>query len=284
MISDYSNTYISIVLAAVLTGSITQLAHAEEQSAVHPYLTEKFSVDVGIFYPEREFGIQVNSTITGPSEPIDFEGDVGARLSDELFSLNFAWRFGEKWQLEGQYFAASGSRGATLEEDVEWKNVVFLAGTGVKAGQNFSVFRTFFARRFESGEKHEFGVGGGLHWLKFGAFIEGNITTSEGAVVFDRESVEALAPLPNIGVWYMYSVSPKLALTTRVDWLDVTIKQYGGALTNASIGLNYQVFEHAGIGLNYNAFNLDITIDKTDWRGKASISYEGLYAYLSFYW
>ena len=273
-----------VVLIFVLIGSFTQLASAQEHGDVHPYLTEEFTVDIGIFFPEREFGIQVNSTIDGPSEPIDFEGDVGTKLSDELFSLNFGWRFGEKWQLEGQYFGASGSRGATLEEDVEWKDVVFLAGTGVKAGQNFSLFRTFFARRFESGEKHEFGLGAGLHWLKFGAFIEGNITTSEGAVVFDRESVEAVAPLPNIGAWYMYSISPKWALKTRVDWLDASIKEYGGALTNASIGLNYQIFKNAGIGLNYNSFKLDISVDKTNWHGNANISYEGLYAYLSFYW
>jgi hypothetical protein len=273
-----------VVLSVALLNSITALAQAEEQSSEHPYLGEKFFIDLGVFFPEREFGIRVNSTITGPSEPIDFEADIGASESDEVFSLNFGWRFGEKWQLEGQYFESNGTRGATLQEDVEWKDIVFLAGTGVKAGQDFTLFRTFFARRFESGENREFGVGAGLHWVRLGAYIEGNITTAGGATLFGRESVEVLAPLPNLGVWYMYSISPKWALKARLDWLDISIEEYDGSLTNVSIGLNYQLFEHAGLGLNYNAFNLNLDIDKTSWRGNAELSYEGLYAYLSFYW
>jgi hypothetical protein len=274
----------AIVLTTVLLVSTQQFVQAEEQSDLHPYLNEKFFVDVGIYYPERQFGIRVNSTITGPVEPIDFDADFGARKSDELFSLNFGWRFGEKWQLEGQYFGASSARGTELKEDVEWKDVVFLAGSGVNAGQDFSLIRTFFARRFESGDQHEFGVGAGLHWLKFGGFIEGNIMTEGGESAFRRESVSAVAPLPNIGAWYMHSLSPKWAFKARVDWFGASFDIYDGTMTNASIGVNYKVFKNAGIGLNYNAFNLDLNVNKTDWRGNANISYEGLYAYLSFYW
>ena len=273
-----------VVLSAALICSATQLAHAEEQSKEHPYLTEKFFIDVGIFYPERQFNISVDSTIPGPSDPIDFDAEIGARKSDELFSVNFGWRFGQKWQLETQYFAASGSRGAALEEDVEWGDIVFLAGSGVKAGQDFSVFRTFFARRFESGDEHEFGVGAGLHWLKLGAYIEGNVMTGAGDAAFRRESVSAVAPLPNIGAWYMHSLSPKWALKARVDWFGASFDIYDGTMTNASIGLNYQVFKNAGLGLNYNSFILDVDVNKNGWHGNANISYEGLYAYLSFYW
>ena len=282
LISIVSTSLLSLI--AALIGSFTQLAHADEQSSEHPYLSETFFVDVGVYFPEREFAIRVNSTIVGPVESIDFEGDLGARISDELFSLNFGWRFGEKWQLEGQYFASSGTRGAVLEEDLEWGDIVFLAGSGVKAGNDFSLIRSFFARRFESGDEHEFGVGAGLHWLKFGAFIEGNIMTEAGDSAFRRESVSAVAPLPNVGAWYMRSLSPKWALKARVDWFGASFDDYDGTLINSSLGLNYQVFENFGVGLNYNFFDLDVNINKTNWRGNANISYEGLYAYLSFYW
>jgi hypothetical protein len=55
-------------------------------------------------------------------------------------------------------------------------------------------------------------------------------------------------------------------------------------LINASIGLNYQAFENFGIGLNYNVFDLDVDVKKNNWRGNANISYDGPYAFLSFYW
>jgi hypothetical protein len=274
----------SVVLTVALTGSITQLSQAQEQSNVHPYLTEEFFVDIGVFFPERHVGIRVNGSITGPSEPIDLEGDLGARISDQTFSLDFGWRFGEKWQLEGQYFASSGGREASLKEDVEWGDFVFRAGTSVKAGQDFSLIRAFFARRFESSDKHEFGVGAGLHWLEFGAFIEGNIITGDGTTAFRRESVTAVAPLPNIGAWYMHSMSPKWAFKTRVDWFGASFDDYDGTLINASLGLNYQAFDNFGVGLNYNIFDLDVGVKKSNWRGSANMSYKGLYAYLSFYW
>lgn len=39
-----------------------------------------------------------------------------------------------------------------------------------------------------------------------------------------RASASVCAPLPNFGVWYMHSWSPKWTITTRLDWLDVTFE------------------------------------------------------------
>jgi len=51
--------------------------------------------------------------------------------------------------------------------------------------------------------------------------------------------------------------------------------------TDDSFGLNYKIFEHAALGLNYNYFELDVTVDKSDWRGNVETTYDGLYAYVS---
>jgi hypothetical protein len=66
--------------------------------------------------------------------------------------------------------------------------------------------------------------------------------------------------------------------------LDVDVGDYGGSLLNASVGVNYQVVRHVGIGLNYNHFDLDITVDKSDWRGRVRSTYNGWYANISIYW
>jgi hypothetical protein len=273
-----------VVVAVFLILSTPRFVLAKEQGDIHPYLTNEFFVDVGVFFPDRKVKLQVDGVLSGPSDPIDFEKEAGSRRSDETFSLNFGWRFGEKWELGGQYFASSGVKGKVLQEDVEWNDVIFEQGTGISAGQDFSLIRIFFARRFESSEKHEFGVGAGLHWLELGGFIEGNINVGGGGGAFRRETVSATAPLPNIGAWYMYSISPKWALKTRLDWFGASFGDYDGTLINAALGVNYRAFEHVGFGLNYNLFNLDLGVDKSDWHGNAEMIYEGAYAYLSFYW
>ena len=102
--------------------------------------------------------------------------------------------------------------------------------------------------------------------------------------MFRREAVSASAPLPNIGAWYTYSISPRWALKGRLDWLSASVGDYDGRLVNASLGVNYQVFEHAGLGLSYNLFDLEVGVSKSGWRGRWETNYEGPYVYLSFFW
>lgn len=50
------------------------------------------------------------------------------------------------------------------------------------------------------------------------------------------------------------------------------------------LGINFHVTENFGAGIHYNDFELDVVIDKSDWRGRADMSFEGIYAYVSAYW
>ena len=284
MPSPKMKSLMSVVLVSMLFAVDTGALRAEVEDDVHPYLTDKFFVDLGMYFPNREVQFRVNGTLDTPNDIIDFESEVGLGKSDQIFSLNFGWRFGEKWELEAQYWAISTGENAVLESDVEWRDVVFEQGSSISAGTDFTLLRTFFARNFETSERQRFGVGAGIHWLELGAFIEGNAIIAGGANSFRRESVRAGAPLPNFGVWYMYSMSPNWAFKGRIDWLDVDVGDYGGSLLNASFGLNYQIAEHVGVGLNYNHFDLNISVDKTNWQGRVRSTYEGLYADLSIYW
>ena len=272
------------LLVCVLLIAGGNLAHAQEPGNVHPSLTEKFVLDAGMFFPSRSFEIHVDGNIEGRNPSIDFEDEFGLNKSDETFAIDFGWRFGKKWSLRTQYFDSSGSRSAVLDEDIEWNDVIFGQGTTAVAGQDFSVLRVFFGRQFATSERHDFGVGAGLHWLEIGAFIEGNIIVGGAPNVFRRESVNVAAPLPNIGVWYKYSLSPKWALKSRYDYLNADIGDYNGSMTNAALGFNYQILENFGIGLGYNFFELDLGMTKSDWRGEVNSRYEGLYVFASAYW
>jgi len=262
----------------------TNLAHPQELRNVHPMLTDKFVIDLGMFFPERSVKVRVDGSVTGTRQDINFESQFDLEKSDETFAIDFGWRFGQKWSVLAQHFQSSGSSGAVLNEDVEWGDVVFGQGTNAIAGQDFSVVRVFFGRQFSTDERHDFGLGLGLHWIEISAFLEGEIVVGGGPNVFGRESVSAEAPLPNIGAWYRYSLSPKWAFKSRVDWFGADVGDYSGDLINAAVGINYQMFDNFGVGLNYNALVLDLGVNKTNWRGQFETSYEGLFAYVSTSW
>jgi len=258
--------------------------HAQQQTGVHPYLTEKFFVDLGIYFPDRETTLGVDGGISGINDDFEFERVTGTKQDDETFSMDFGWGFGKKWALYGQYFKSTSATGAALTEDVEWRDFVFEEGTNVLVGQEFSVTRFFFGYEFDSSPRHDFGVGLGLHQLKFRAFIQGEVLIAGLPGGSRSELVGHEQALPNIGIWYKYSLSPNWAFRARYDWMDASVDKYDGILTNRSIGLNYQLTDNFGIGVNYQGVKLDVTINKPFWRGRLEQRLEGGFVYLSVFW
>ena len=136
-----------------LVGGV-QSVYADDQNDVHPYLSAKFFIDTGVYFPDRKVAISVGGSISGVSPFVDFQQEFGVGKSDDTFALNGGWRFGEKWQLGLQYFEFSDAKTAVLAEDIEWRDVVFQQGSSVAAGHDFELVRVFFARRFESKKDH----------------------------------------------------------------------------------------------------------------------------------
>ena len=273
---------VSAVIAVLITGAS---AHGQEQEEPHPYLSDTFFLDVGLFMPERKIELSVDGPLGSVAgEDIDFDESFGLSKRDDLFAMNFGWRFGEKWELGAQYFESDGQRQKALEEDIEWGEFVFGAGTGVTAGIDFRLFRTFFGRNFDSADHHDFGVGLGLHYMEIGAFIEGLAILNGQQAGFRREAVSAKAPLPNVGVWYVRSRSDRWAMRLRFDWFGAKIDDYDGELINLGAGLNYRLLDNVGVGLSYNYFELDIGVNKRGWRGEVKTIYDGLFVHASAYW
>jgi hypothetical protein len=257
-------------------------AAAQSDATSHPLLDSDFIVGAGVYFPDKNFEIGVNGR--EPNLEIDFEEAYKLNDSETTWAVDFIWRFGEKWSVQGQYWKVGDSGAAVLEEDVEWGDVVFQQGTGASAGVDLDVARVFFGRKFSQGPQHEFGLGAGLHWMQIDAFVEGQILTSIGDTEFFRDSVEADAPLPNIGAWYYWSWAPKWALTSHVDWLSASIGDYSGSLWNASLGVNWALFDHFGLSAGWNLFKLDVDVEKSDWNGGAEISQNGPFVSLTAYW
>ena len=262
-----------LMILTIFLTSLSGTVAAQTADDYHPFLSDKFNLEIGAFWPQIDFTARVDGS--HPDEEIDFDEALSLDDKQTAGSINFRWRFGEKWSLWGQYWSTSNSGGAVLDEDVEWEDVVFKAGTFANGGADLDVGRIFLGRKFNLAPQHEFGLGAGLHWMSLDTFIEGEIIVGPISTEFERVSVSAEFPLPNIGAWYMYSWSPKWMFQTRLDWLSASIGDYSGSLWDAQAGINYQAFKNIGFGFYYSAFMLDVDIDKSDWHGSADFSQNG---------
>lgn len=249
---------------------------------VHPEISSRFNIDLGVFFPDRTARLGAGVDV-GADSGIDFSDQFGLEKHHETFALDFSWRFGEKWSVSAQYFETSGKAEAELGEDVDWNGILFTRGSTVKASTGFALYRALVGRSFGSDERTDFGIGIGLHWLELNAALEGNIFVNNN-VAFTREAVAAAAPLPNIGAWYRYSLSPRWAFRARADWFSAAVDEYDGTLVNWQVGVNYKLFPNAGLGLAYNAIDLDVGIDNRRWYGNADLSFDGPFAFVSIYW
>ena len=246
---------------------------AQTADDYHPFLSDKFYLEIGAFWPKVDFNLRVDGR--EPEEEIDFDEALHLEDYQTAGSINFRWNFGEKWSFWGQAWTTDTSGGAVLEEDVEWEDIIFKEGTFAKGGVELDVVRAFVGRKFDLPPQHELGLGIGLHWMNLDTYLEGEIIIADNTTDFHRASVSAGFPLPNIGAWYMYSWSPKWLFQARVDWLSATVGNYSGGLWDAQAGINYQAFENIGFGLYYSGFVLDLDVDKSDWRGTTELAQAG---------
>lgn len=259
-------------------------ANAELRDDLHPLLDGKVHVDLGPFFPNKRLRLGVDGSTNVVTPLIDFNEELGLKAADETFSLDVGWRFASNWMLTAQYFESANKSAWQLDEDIEWEDLVFPAGSTAAAGSRFSLTSLFVGRALDTKENFEIGFGMGLHLIEVSAYIEGTALGPGGEAYFGREAVKTDAPLPNIGAWYKHSISPSWAFRARIHWIDASIDKYDGHVTNLSLGFNWRFSKHFGLGLNYNDFELDLKVRESDWRGRVINRHDGLFLHLSGYW
>lgn len=265
----------SSVPAALLLFSL-QTAAAQDYD-FHPALSDRFLFTTGAFKSDSALKVSASGSLDINRSEIDFGNTIGVDEKTTIFNGQLRWQLGQeqKWSLWGQYFKNSSTGTASLEKDVEWQGDTFLAGTSVGGGVRIEVIRGFIGRSLIRKPQHDLGIGAGLHSLKLAAFIEGQAVLEDGTAKFRQDDASTTAPLPNLGLWYNYSPARNWLLHARFDWLSASIGDYDGTFWNNSIGVDYQFARHFGVDLSYQFFDIDLDINKSDWKGGVNLTYKG---------
>ena len=261
---------IIIILLFIL---INKSSFSQETEKRHPLLEDKFMFNAGVYSSAKTMKFRVNGE--GPNSIIDFDEALDLNDNESTFFFNFNWRFSKNWSLSTEYFSIRNANKWNLKEDIYWEDVVFKKESNVKVGGGLDMYRVLIGRTFFKRFNQEFGIGLGVHALNIGAYIKGDAYINEEDFTFEKKSVSAIAPLPNIGFWYYYSPTPKWGLTARLDWFGISIDDYFGSIWNVGPGVNYQIFKHVGVGLSYRYFKFTAKVDKSDWNGEFNMIFQG---------
>lgn len=187
---------LSSSLLIILMSTLSYSQDAEK----HSILIDKYQFGAGMFFPSKTISIGVDGT--NPNEDFEFGKALGVENRQSTFLLGFDWHFSKKWKLSIEYFGLKNSNSKVLKEDIIWDDFTFKEGSNVNGGTNFNIYRVSFGRIFSRGQNHEFGGSIGVHVMNAKVFLEGDVITSEGDVVFDKSRKSITIPLPNLGLWY----------------------------------------------------------------------------------
>ena len=239
----------------------------------HQILKDRFHFEIGMFKPAKEINIGANGS--SPDDDFDFGDTFRLNDNESTLFLHIEWYFTEKWKLSIENFSIKNANTIRLEEDIVWEDIVFKEGSNVKGGFGIDLYRVFVGRTLFKGLKYEFGAGLGVHALDANAFIEGEVIINEIDIKFERRSVSAIIPLPNIGLWYYYAPNTKWAFIARADWFSLTINEYSGSIYDISPGVKYQFFKNFGLGIDYRYFYLKANVNEENWDGEFTMGFKG---------
>lgn len=270
--------YYPFLIVIFLFSNVVVGQSTTSTEAKHPLLTSKFIINAGLYIPTKSLKVQANGNSIANQE-IDFGKTFKFDNKESTFAGNFMWRFSksQKWSVSLEYFRISNRQKAALDREIEWEDTVYPVGAEVEAGLGFNLYRLFFGYAISQGEKHEFGAGLGIHAMDVSTFIQGNAFIGEFGANFDldRKSVSAVAPVPNIGLWYFYAPHPRWALSVRLDWFGITVNDIDGSLWNVAPGIKFQAWENIGFGFNYRFFKTKVKMDTSAWDGAIDFKFNG---------
>jgi hypothetical protein len=239
----------------------------------HRLFQDSFRFALGGYYASTNTTARLDAG-GGIGVDVNFEDTLG--LDDRKLVAEGAiqWRFAQHWRLDVEYFAITRRATRTLSQDIEWGGVTYPATTEVDSKFRISDLRAAVGYSFFRRSDKELGVGLGLHATALRASIDGAGGQSEAG--------DVLAPLPVLNLYGSFALTDTWAMTTRLDWLSLTYAEYDGEIRSVALDFLYQPFRHVGFGFGWHSLLIDLGVDKTDWRGRMNLAYQGPAAYVSF--
>lgn len=243
-----------------------------------PAAAQQFDNNVTIrasaYFPTIDSHLQVG--LPGREGPvIDLERDLDFDNRVSLPAVAINWRINDDWVLTGEFFNVQRSSSATLARDITVGDTTYPVNAEVTGRFGSNIYRGTIGYLVHQTPTFEAAVAVGLHATDFNFTIEGEASVGEAGGQFRSESRSVFAPLPTIGGVVNWEPAPKVTVSTRVDWLSLTIDEYSGRLINAELSGAYRVWKRVDVGamLRYVDYRVDVSRD--NWVGQVRYKIRG---------
>lgn len=237
----------------------------------------RVEVRLGVFQSRIDTRLSRDTADGVPGFEIDLEDVLGTPDDQSVTQADLIWRIGQHHSLELGYFDLARHGRVTLEEDLEFGDVLFPAGTEIESRTDYSSLRLGYTFYLMRDAQKELGVMAGVHMSEFSTDI---VADGTGQLERSRSST----PLPVIGVQGAVFLGEKTTLSARIHLFRTDFDQHEGSLNFAALDLERRFGGNFSVGLGYNFYGLKLTSSDDGLNGDLNIRHHGpvLFASIGF--
>jgi len=257
---------LATVLAVGLLLGVPSVTRGEDAQAKEEF-PDRFMIRGGwayVFNADTTFNI---NGAGGIGSSVDFARTLGGQRTDNLWRIDSLYRFNPRHSVGFSYYDVTRKGDRTLDLDITIDGITYAAGGTVNSEIDIGLYRFFYNYSFHRDEKVELALSLGLYFADISASFSSNVTCTAttgscpGVTSPGGSASTLLAPLPSIGVFANYWITPRLMSTARFDWFYVETAQFKGDMSEVFLGLEYRLFKNFAVGGAFNRLDVDLDYD-----------------------
>ncbi|MDN3920260.1 hypothetical protein [Roseateles violae] len=258
---------------------------AQAQSNAQGLLDNSWVFNLGAFVVGSDLSAGLNgSSRNNPT--IDFDKNYGRADDATRIRGDVLWRITPVHHLRFMYFNNDTTRSRVLDNDVQWGDYTFKAGSRSDLQYKFEVSELAYEWGFLKTPTYELAASFGLHYSKTTLQLSGTATVTDangqtGTASAASKASSLPAPLPVIGLRGGWLLAPNWYLDGQAQFFKVNIDGYDGRWSDLRLGATWMFAKNFGVGLGYNRFGTRVDVDRNNFGGTLKASYSGLQAYLT---
>ncbi|HRO58536.1 MAG TPA: outer membrane beta-barrel protein [Burkholderiaceae bacterium] len=236
---------------------------------------DRYWVRLEYFLPSIESSARLDPSRTAATgATLSMEDDLGLRDRKGTPYVLLGTRLGERWRLEFEYYRLRRSGSRILDRDIPWGDQAYSLSTRLDTEFESTVYRLVVGWSFLRSPVAEAGVALGLHATEFELALDGQTAIGSSASrATDRR--DQLVPLPTVGLYGSYALSPHWVLRARLDRLSLSYKEYDGALTNLQAGVDWRFAKHWSLGVSYRLVHYSLELSRPRFDGALKYRFHG---------
>jgi hypothetical protein len=263
-------SFATLAVAALLVGTPSP---ALAQSAAGP-LHERYEVVLGGFFSTLDTTMAVSGTAGDAGTLVDFEQDLGAPDSDNVFRASASMRFG-KHQFRAGYFQVSREGTIRLRRTINWGDETFEVGADVTSSFESRFPEVDYTYWFVSSPR--VALGGTIGATLFGVEADLSASTLGGRTTGTKVDTTTFVPL--FGGEFRGLIAPWLMAKVTGGYIN---DFQGSQVWTGSVAIEPHIYKPLWAGVSFSTLNFSVSKEGplNFVNGEADYGVAGVQAYL----